>query len=94
MRILIYLAIAIVAAYMGYKIAEVTILNKQIKSNVQPIVDELRLQLTALQNSIQGNISPEEKAKLEAQKQNILSLLAKFYGYTTDELNAILNKAA
>lgn len=92
MRLLIYLGIAIIAAYIGYKIAEITILNKQIKSNVQPIVDELRLQLTTIQNSIQ-NASPEEKVKLEIQKKNIVELLAKFYGYTTDELTALLNKA-
>lgn len=92
MRILIYLAIGVVAAYLGYKIAEVTILNKQIKSNLRPIVDELRMQLTAIQNGLENTISEEERAKLVAQKNNILNLLAKFYGYTTEELSSILNK--
>lgn len=91
MRILIYLAIAVVAAYLGYKIAEITILNKQIKSNISPIVNELKVQLTAIQTSLQ-NATPEQKAKLEEQKTRIIDLLAKFYGYTTDQLNAILSK--
>lgn len=93
MRILIYLAIAVVALYLGYKIAEMTMLNKQIKSNIQPIVDELKVQLTSIQEGLNQNITPDERAKLLAQKNNIISLLAKFYGYTTDELNTILNQA-
>lgn len=91
MRLLIYLAIAVVAAYLGYKLAEITIANKQIKSNIQPIVDELKTQLSAIQTSITNSTTPEEKASLQAKKDTIINLLAKFYGYTTDQLNAIIN---
>lgn len=90
MRILIYLAIAIVAAYLGYKIAEITINNKRIKSSIQPIVEELRIQLQAINTEIDNSTTNEQRAKLEAQKLRIIELLSKFYGYTTDELTKLI----
>lgn len=88
-----YLAIAVLAFYLGYKMSEILILNKGIKSNIVPIVDELKIQLTSIQERLNmPDITDIEKADLEAQKNRILDLLAKFYGYTKEELNTILNK--
>lgn len=93
MRILITLAIIIVAAYLGYKLAEITITNKQIKSNIVPIVDELKIQLGAIQTKLEDpSLTADQKKALQNQMNNILGLLGQFYGYTTDQLKTILNK--
>lgn len=94
MRILIYIAIAAIAFYLGYKMSEIAVLNKGIKSNIIPIVDELRIQLQAIQEKINTSLDESERAELEIQKNRILDLLAKFYGYTTEQLKTLLNKAA
>ncbi len=95
MRILIYLAIIVVAGYLGYKLAEITITNKQIKSNIVPIVDELKIQLGAIQTKLSDSaLTTDQKAQLENQKNNILGLLGQFYGYTTEQLKAILKQAS
>lgn len=90
MRILIYLAIAVVAGYLGYKIAEITIQNKKISTNIKPIVDELKTQLTAIQTELQENLTAEQRAALEAKKASIMQLLANFYGYTVEQIQALI----
>lgn len=93
MRVLIYLLIAGFAFYLGYKISEILILNKGIKSNIVPIVDELKIQLKAIQEKLNSNLNDEQRVELEAQKNRILDLLGKFYGYTNEQLKDILNKS-
>lgn len=93
MRILVYLLIAAFAFYLGYKISEIIVSNKGIKSNIIPIVDELKIQLKAIQEKLNSDITADQKVELEAQKNKILDLLGKFYGYSSEELKNILNKA-
>lgn len=91
MRTLIYIAVFVVAFYLGYKISEAIILNKNINNNVKPIVNELKLQLAAIEEKIKSeNITETERAELESQRIKILDLLAKFYGYTTEELKKLI----
>lgn len=93
MRTLIYIAIAAVAFYFGYKMSESVMLNKRLNANILPIVDEVKIQLTAIDNKLKESITPEERLALEAKKQRLIDLLSKFYGYTVEELNNILNKS-
>lgn len=81
------------AGVLGYKIAELTMANKQIKTNVQPIVDELKIQLSAIQDklSVQSGLTTNEIEDLKLKKETIVDLLAKFYGYNTEQINQILN---
>lgn len=92
MRFLGYLIVAAISAFLGYKLGEAYTLNKSMKSNVVPIVDELRKEyqsvLTSLQN---GTLSPADQAALAARKDQILTLLGKFYGKTKDEINKLIN---
>lgn len=90
MKIIIYLLIAIVFLYLGYKIAEITIANKDIKNNVIPIVSQLQLQLTNIQNKLKNSISEQEKIELTNQKNDIIKLLANFYGYSSTEIKNLI----
>lgn len=92
MKILIYIVIAAAAFYLGYKISQVVVVSKGIKDNIIPIVEELKIQLKSVQEKLSMEITADQKIQLEEQKQRILDLLAKFYGYTSEELKNILNK--
>lgn len=78
MRILIYLGIALIAGFIGYKIAEVIILNKEIKGSISPIVNEIKIQLTIIENKLKEQNSPDEMINLEAQRKKLVSLLKNF----------------
>jgi len=92
MRFLGYLIVAAISAFLGYKLAEAYMLNKQMKTNVVPIVDELRKEyqsvLTSLQN---GTLTDADKAALAQRKDQIITLLGNFYGKTKDEMNKLIN---
>lgn len=94
MKVLIIVAIAIISAYLGYKLAQYRDNQKKIADNIQPIVDELKNQLMALNTKLSSaTLTDAEKKELQTQQNNILTLLGNFYGYTLPELKKVLNVA-
>lgn len=94
MRILIIVIVAVASAFLGYKLAQYRDNQKKIADNIQPIVDELKNQLLALNTKLSSaTLTEEEKTQLQTQQNNILSLLGNFYGYTLTELKKLLNIA-
>lgn len=93
MRIVTYILIALFAGILGYKLAELIMANKQIKTNVQPIVDELKIQLQAIQDKLSNTqgLTSNEISDLQLKKDTIVDLLAKFYGYSTEQINSMIN---
>lgn len=90
MKLLVYIGVALIAAYLGYKISQYVTYSKEMKKNIIPIVDELKLELAAVEDKLKGDLSNEERAALTDRKNKILTLLGKFFGYSQQELETLL----
>lgn len=87
MRVALFVIIALLAFYIGYKVAEYKKLKQQVKSNIQPIIDELKIELSAIQDSVTSNMSEEQLKVISDRKDKIIELLGSFYGLSKDELS-------
>ena len=92
MKMILYLFIAILAAIIGYKIAQYRNITKKLNTNVMPIVEELQMELGMIQEKLKGTtLTEEEKIKYEDRKGKLMNLLGKFYGLAQEEINKLVN---
>lgn len=78
MKLLTYLIIVVVSAFIGYKIAQRKILSAAIPENIMPIVAEIRIQINAIENKLATSLTAQEKADLQLQKEKLVKLLSQF----------------
>lgn len=89
MKTFIYIGIALVSGFLGYKLAQARFLNKTISPNVTPVISSVTAEIKAINEKLSGIVTPEEKLILEAQKQRLIELLSKLYGATVEQIKIL-----
>jgi hypothetical protein len=87
MRILIWIAIAVIFFIIGMKYAQ-----NQAGPNPQPLIDTLKSQLQSVNSQLQNTsgMSASQVANLQAQQTSLLSTISSYFGYTVSQVETLL----